>query len=157
MLGAALHSGQYRAALARRDDWQRALRAVFQKVDFIALPTLQSVPPKISPSLRIAPFKAQAGVSNWQNIDLLNFSESLVAPVKSIPVASLQLLGVDALEARVLKLQNTVPVNYAGNPALAVPIPLHGASVPVTSLQLIGPPNSEAQLLAAGRLVEATR
>lgn len=154
MLGAALHSSQYRAALARRDDWQRALRTVFQQVDFIALPTLQSAPPRISPSLKIAPLKAQAGVSNWQNIDLLNFSESLVAPVKSIPVASLQLLGVDPLEARVLKLQNTVPVNYAGNPALAVPIPMHGASVPVASLQLIGPPNSEAQLLAAGRLVE---
>jgi amidase len=70
-----------------------------------------------------------------------------------------------------LGLQNTVPVNFAGNPALAMPIPLHyvklGPSpalampmplyyetVPVTSLQLIGPPLSEAQLLNAGRLVE---
>jgi len=57
----------------------------------------------------------------------------------------------------VLKLQNTVAVNYAGNPALAVPIPVRGAGVPVTSLQLIGPPNSEAQLLTAGRFVEERR
>jgi len=54
-----------------------------------------------------------------------------------------------------LNLQNTVAVNFAGNPALAVPIPLHDSEVPLTSLQLIGPPLSEAQLLNAGRLVEA--
>jgi Asp-tRNA(Asn)/Glu-tRNA(Gln) amidotransferase A subunit family amidase len=29
------------------------------------------------------------------------------------------------MEARVLNLQNTVPVNFAGNPALAVPVPRH--------------------------------
>jgi Asp-tRNA(Asn)/Glu-tRNA(Gln) amidotransferase A subunit family amidase len=59
------------------------------------------------------------------------------------------------MEARMLELQNTVAVNFAGNPALALPIPLHDAEVPVTSLQLIGPWLSEAQLLNAGRLVEA--
>jgi amidase len=68
-------------------------------------------------------------------------------------------------------LQNTVAVNFAGNPALALPVPLrylkigrspalampmplYYESVPVTSLQLIGPPLSEAQLLNAGRIVE---
>ena len=70
-------------------------------------------------------------------------------------MTSLQLLGIDLLEAQMLNLQNTVAVNFAGNPALALPIPLHHASVPVTSLQLIGPPRSEAELLAAGRLIEA--
>jgi amidase len=63
-------------------------------------------------------------------------------------------LKVGLLEARMLKLQNTVAVNYAGNPALALPIPLHGAGFPVTSLQLVGPRLSEAGLLNAGRLVE---
>ena len=49
-----------------------------------------------------------------------------------------------------LNLQNTVAVNFAGTPALALPIPLHGAKVAVTSLQLIGPWLGEAQLLNAG-------
>jgi amidase len=59
------------------------------------------------------------------------------------------------LEARVLNLQNTVPLNFAGNPALAVPVPLRHESFPVTSLQLVGPKFREAELLNAGRLVEA--
>jgi Asp-tRNA(Asn)/Glu-tRNA(Gln) amidotransferase A subunit family amidase len=59
------------------------------------------------------------------------------------------------LEALVAKVQNTVPANYAGNPALVVPVPLHGAGFAITSLQLIGPKLSEASLLNAGRFVEA--
>ena len=59
------------------------------------------------------------------------------------------------MEALVLNLQNTVAVNFAGNPALAVPVPLKHESFPVTSLQLVGPKLSEAELLNAGRLVEA--
>ena len=87
----------------------------------------------------------------------------------AIPVPKLLKAGI--LEARVLGLQNTVAVNFAGNPALAMPVPLryvnfgrnpalampmplYYETVPVTSLQLIGPPFSEAQLLNAGRLVE---
>ncbi|HTD17302.1 MAG TPA: amidase [Chthoniobacterales bacterium] len=61
------------------------------------------------------------------------------------------------LEARVLNIQNTVAVNFAGNPALAVPIPLSHEHFPKTSLQLIGPRLSEAELLNAGRIVEASR
>jgi amidase len=80
-------------------------------------------------------------------------------------------LKTGLFEARMLGLQNTVPVNFAGNPALAMPVPLRYVSfgrnpnmampmplvyegVPVTSLQLIGPSLSEAELLNAGRLVE---
>jgi Asp-tRNA(Asn)/Glu-tRNA(Gln) amidotransferase A subunit family amidase len=58
------------------------------------------------------------------------------------------------LELRVFEIQNTVAVNLAGNPALAMPIPLESRLLPVTSLQLVGPPRSEAELLNAGRLVE---
>jgi amidase len=121
---------KYQEALARQAEWQNTLRKVFTKVDFIALPTLQTTP---------------------------------------IPVPRVLKAGI--LEARVLGLQNTVAVNFAGNPALAMPVPLlylsfgrspasampmplYYESVPVTSLQLIGPPRSEAQLLNAGRLVE---
>lgn len=61
---------------------------------------------------------------------------------------------IGLLEAIVLKMQNTVAVNYAGNPALAVPVPMKEASIEKTSLQLIGPPHCEAGLLNAGRFVE---
>lgn len=116
----AIRAGQlsvatkYKGAVARQGAWQEALREVFKKVDFIALPTIQTTPPTIPPNLKVG-----------------------------------------FLEARMLKLQNTVAVNFAGNPALAVPVPLQHGSVPVTSLQLIGPRLSEAPLLNAGRLVEA--
>jgi Asp-tRNA(Asn)/Glu-tRNA(Gln) amidotransferase A subunit family amidase len=57
------------------------------------------------------------------------------------------------LEDKLFKLQNTIAVNFAQNPALALPIPMKGSRIPA-SLQLIGPLNSEAQLLAAGFSVE---
>ncbi|HSI12051.1 MAG TPA: amidase family protein, partial [Chthoniobacter sp.] len=63
-------------------------------------------------------------------------------------------LRIGVMDARVLNLQNTVPVNVAGNPAVAVPVPLKHADFPVTSLQLIGRLKSEAELLNAARLVE---
>jgi len=112
-LGRVLYLTEYQNALRRRPEWQRSLRQVFRKVDFIALPTLQTKPPRF--------------------------------PVFSkLPI----------LEALMLDLQNTVPVNVAGNPALVIPVPTNDKRVPVTSLQLIGPPLSEAQLLNAGRLIE---
>ena len=104
----------YGEAVARQAEWQNTLKEIFTKVDFIALPTLQTPPPPIPPNLKI---------------------------------------GV--IEGLMLLLQNTVAVNFAGNPALALPIPLEDDEVAVTSLQLIGPRLSEAQLLNAGRLVEA--
>ncbi len=113
LTGRLIHLTGYPAALKRRAAWQRTLRSVYRKVDLIALPTLQTIPPPIPPNLRI---------------------------------------GV--LEALVLDMQNTAAVSFAGNPALAMPIPLEDSSVPVTSLQLVGPPRSEADLLNAGRLVE---
>jgi Asp-tRNA(Asn)/Glu-tRNA(Gln) amidotransferase A subunit family amidase len=115
-LGRVVYLTQYRNALQRRTEWQYARREVLKKVDFIALPTLQTLPP-------------------------------------TIPLVG----NIALLEARVLDLQNTVAVNFAGNPALAIPIPVNDQSVPVTSLQLIGPWLSEAELPNAGRLIEAER
>jgi amidase len=62
--------------------------------------------------------------------------------------------GTPVFEALVLGLQNTEAVNYAGNPALAMPVPVNDKEISVTSLQLIGPRLSDARLLSAGRLVE---
>src|SRR5437773_2182881 len=114
-LGQINYTTGYRSALARRSAWQQTLRNVFEKVDLIALPTLQKTPP---------------------GLPLLN-------------------LRIGILDAYVLRVQNTVAVNFAGNPALAVPVPLSGANVSFTSLQLIGPRLAEADLLNAGRLVES--
>jgi len=114
LAGRILYPTSYEEAVARRAAWQNTLKEIFKKVDFIALPTVQTPPPLIPPNLKI---------------------------------------GI--LEARMLELQNTVAVNFAGNPALALPIPLRDDEVAVTSLQLIGPRLGEAELLNAGRLVEA--
>ncbi len=114
-LGLVESQTRYAAALKRQAAWQATLRTVFENVDFIAVPTLQMLPPKL-------PF---FGLSA-------------------------------AFEALVLGSQNTVAVNYAGNPALAVPIPVDDKHVLVSSLQLVGPRLSEAALLNAGRLVEAS-
>ncbi|MDP1586410.1 MAG: amidase family protein, partial [Prosthecobacter sp.] len=115
MSGELDYKGDYKEALKRKAAWQRELRQVFKQVDFIAVPTLQGLPPKL-------PFWGSDVVFEW----------------------------------RVFDMQNTVGVNFAGNPALAVPIamPAKGKTIPVTSLQLVGPRLSEAELLNAGRLIE---
>ena len=113
-LGEVEYKTNYREALKRRAAWKATLRQIFKKVDFIALPTLQKLPPAV-------PFFG----------------------------------GTVAFEALVLGQQNTAAVNYAGNPALAYPIPVQDKKVPLTSVQLIGRPRSEAELLNAGRLIES--
>src|SRR6202045_4770300 len=45
-LGKLDYMNNYKDALKRQAAWQRDLRQVFKKVDFIALPTLQKLPPK---------------------------------------------------------------------------------------------------------------
>ena len=113
------YSTNYKAAVKRKAAWQRELRRVFQKVDMIAVPTLQGLPPRF-------PFFGPSVVFEWL----------------------------------VFNMQNTVGVNFAGNPALALPIPMptvKGKTTSVTSLQLVGPKLSEAALLNAGRLIEIKR
>lgn len=112
LLGEFEYRNNYRQAKLAQRKWQRELRQIFKEVDFVALPTLKTAPPRLPFFGRSAPF-----------------------------------------EALMLNVQNTEPVNLAGNPALAIPIPLNEKHV--TSLQLIGPRFSEAALLNAGRLIEA--
>jgi amidase len=154
-VGGVAYATQYKKALSRRDDWQRTLRDVFAKVDFIALPTLQDFPPRIPPTLKLDLLKAKAGIFNLENTLAFNVADPIKL-IASVPAATLRLVGIDLIEADMLKLQNTVAVNYAGNPAVALPIPLKKGGTPMTSLQLIGPPRSEAELLATARFVEAT-
>jgi amidase len=114
LAGQIAYNTNYQAALSRQRAWKRTLERVFTKVDFIALPTIQTKVPVIPPDLKIG-----------------------------------------LVEAVILNMQNTVPANYGGIPALAMPVPLDDSDREVTSLQLMGPPRSEAELLNAGRLVEA--
>jgi Asp-tRNA(Asn)/Glu-tRNA(Gln) amidotransferase A subunit family amidase len=109
------YNTKYKDALKRKARWQRDLNRVFQEVDFIALPTMQSLPPKL-------PFFRTDVLFEWM----------------------------------VFNMQNTLAVNFAGNPAIAIPIamPPEGKKTPVTSLQLIGPRLSEAGLVNAARLLK---
>jgi Asp-tRNA(Asn)/Glu-tRNA(Gln) amidotransferase A subunit family amidase len=106
--------GADKDALQREHAWKTVLNGVLKRVDFIALPTVQSLP-------------------------------------YHIPLFG----GTIAFEARVMGWQNTEAVNYAGNPAIAVPVPIQSKLVPLTSLQLIGRPLGEADLCNAARLVDS--
>jgi amidase len=98
---------------------------------------------------------AHAGIARWQaTLDRLwNQIEMLAAPT---------LLGfpplTDDADAIVAIRGLTSPVNAAGLPALALPVPADGpraAAGPLpASIQLIGPANSEDRLLAAGSVLE---
>jgi amidase len=112
-LGQIEFTTNYQNAVRREAAWRRTLRQLFTHVDFIALPTMKKLPPRI-------------------------------------PIVG----GTPMFEALVLGLENTAAVNYAGNPALAMPVPINDREIPVTSLQLIGPRLSEARLLSAGHLIE---
>jgi amidase len=101
--------------------------------------------------------EAVARQAAWQNTlkEIFKTVDFIALPTVQTPPKPIPMFRIGIMEARMLELQNTVAVNFAGNPALALPIPLHDPEVAVTSLQLIGPWLGEAQLLNAGRLVEA--
>lgn len=88
----------------------------------------------------------------FQNVDLI-----ATPTLKNLP-PEFPIFGRSILfEAQVFRSQNTAGVNFAGNPALAIPIamPPKGKATSFTSLQLVGPRLSEAELLNAGRLLES--
>lgn len=96
---------------------------------------------------------AEAMIAGWRATldDLWRRVDALAAP---------SLLGFPPLleEAHLMwKFRAlTSPVNAAGLPSLALPIPVAGrdAGPMPASMQLIGPRNSEEQLLATGALIE---
>jgi amidase len=103
--------------------------------------------------------EALAGRLRWKDVlaRTLHRVDFVALPTAQRLTPALPLIGGSpAFEARVFAMQNTVAVNLAGNPAVAVPIPADSNSVPLTSIQLIGRPSSEAELLNAGRVIEET-
>jgi amidase len=93
--------------------------------------------------------RAWEGQRRWQAAlsELFTRFDLLVTPTLTIFPPALD-QGSELLIARC-----TIPVNLAGVPALALPVPTDGP-LPA-SLQLIGPPDSEDRLLAAGAWVES--
>lgn len=92
----------------------------------------------------------------WREILRLKLEEvdAIAVPVLKKEPPGKYALFVGLFEGRFFGIQNTVAVNYAGVPALALPVPLPDGHFPVTSVQFIGPPDSEAALLNIGRLFE---
>lgn len=106
MLGAFEYHTNYRAALKRQAAWKATLRRVFKKVDFIALPTLQTLPPTFSLFGGSPAFEAL--VLGQQNTAAVNFggTPALAMPIpvedKTVHVTSLQLIGPRLSEAALL-------------------------------------------------------
>ena len=94
---------------------------------------------------------ARVTIAGWRAAldDLWRQVDVLAAPT---------LLGFPALiedAATMMALRGlTSPVNVAGVPSLAMPVPAGRGPLPA-SVQLIGPANSEDRLLAAGAVLEA--
>jgi Asp-tRNA(Asn)/Glu-tRNA(Gln) amidotransferase A subunit family amidase len=99
--GGVAYTTDYAAAVQRQAEWKRALRQIFKKVDFIAVPTLQKLPPKLA---RRGPFFERTvwfelAVFNSQNTPSVDFggTPALAIPIpiraKYVPVTSLQLVG----------------------------------------------------------------
>jgi Asp-tRNA(Asn)/Glu-tRNA(Gln) amidotransferase A subunit family amidase len=109
-------------------------------------------------SYPIAYRRALARQEEWQHAlrDAFHHVDFIALPtLQSTPPGIPPNLRLGVFEIFMLDFQNTVAVNFAGNPAVALPVPLHHENIGLTSLQLIGPMRSEAELLNAGRLVEA--
>ena len=81
--------------------------------------------------------------------------EQLAAWLRRFPVLALPTLATPPprLGERAWLTALTAPINLAGLPALALPVPVRG-NLPA-SLQLVGPSGGEELLIAAGRIVEA--
>ena len=93
--------------------------------------------------------QARAGQERWRAAMAAALRETGVLALATVPFFPPRLEAA----ARAGYLALTSPVNLAGFPALALPVPT-GQRLPA-SLQLIGGPNAEALLLATGAMIEA--
>ncbi|MES2476330.1 MAG: amidase [Verrucomicrobiota bacterium] len=96
----------------------------------------------------------------WQRTLAATFRkvDFIATPTLTVLPPRRLLFGSSAIDEKlVFNAQNTVGINFSGNPAIAIPIamPAEKDFIPRTSLQLVGPNRSEAQLVNAARLVAA--
>lgn len=106
-VGSLEHRTEYRAALQRRLVWQAALQQLFQRVDYIALPTLQGVPVAVPLWGGTPAFEALViGTQNTAAVNLAG-TPALAIPVPlkddAVTVTSLQLVGPMRSEAGLLR------------------------------------------------------
>jgi amidase len=106
-VGSYEHRTNYRAALQRRLAWQAMLRQLFQQVDYIALPTIQNVPPSVPIWGGTPAFEALVlGTQNTPAVNLAG-TPALALPVplkdNAVKVTSLQLVGPMNSEAALLR------------------------------------------------------
>jgi Asp-tRNA(Asn)/Glu-tRNA(Gln) amidotransferase A subunit family amidase len=105
-LGQIEYATRYKSAVKRKSNWQRDLRRVLGQVDFVALPTLQGLPPKV-PMFGGSP-AFEARVFAMQNTAAVNLAgnPALSVPIpvnaKEVRVTSLQLIGPRLSEAKLL-------------------------------------------------------
>lgn len=104
-LGGAEYKTAYRPALRGRRAWKAELNRALNHVDFIALPTLKSLPPHIPPLGGTLAFEVRMfGLQNTQAVNLAGVP-ALAMPIplahESSPT-SLQLIGPNGSEAALL-------------------------------------------------------
>jgi amidase len=93
--------------------------------------------------------QAEAGRKAWREELAKTFERVQVIALPTMPTFPIPIERDQELDLTT----GTGPVNLAGNPALALPVPT--AQRLPTSLQLVGPHDSEAELLALGRIIES--
>jgi len=93
--------------------------------------------------------QAEAGRTSWQQELAKTFERVQVIALPTMPTFPVPIDGSNEFDLTT----GTGPVNLAGNPALALPVPTR-QRLPA-SLQLVGPHNSEDALLALGRVIES--
>lgn len=105
-LGGIQYETAYKAASRRQAAWKRAMNEALQNVDFIALPTLQTLPPHLPPFGGTIAFEVRT--LNAQNTQAVNLAgvPALAIPIPlrkhSDLVTSLQLIGPNRSEAALL-------------------------------------------------------
>ena len=116
-LGRIQYNTTYPGALRRQAEWQAIVRRVFKGVDFIALPTLQTLPPRIPLFGGTVAFEAFVlGLQNTAAVNLAGVpAVAIPVPVRDrhVPVTSLQLVGPRLSEAGLLNAARLVEATRA--------------------------------------------
>ena len=106
LLGRLQYNTTYRDALRRQKEWQAEIARVLTQVDFIATPTMQTLPPRVPRVGGTVAFEARVlAIQNTAAVNLAGVPAlALPIPVRdrAVPVTSLQLIGPKRSEAALL-------------------------------------------------------